>query len=307
MLLKARRRTLDLGERTAVMGVLNVTPDSFSDGGRYVELGEAVERALQMFEEEADIVDIGGESTGPGSGSVSEVEELKRVLPVIQGILKKKPDAFLSIDTYKSSVAERSLAAGVSMVNDVTAGRTDPGIFDVVAEHGCPYILMYSKDETPRTTREEREYDDVVATIRNFFKERLAAAKLHGVARSRVILDPGMGAFISGIPGYSFEVLARLQEFQSSKLPILVSPGRKSFLAGSAKLPPSERLEGTLAASAVAALNGASIIRTHDVEATRRCLDVVEEMRRTSGKPHSQRLNLSACLPDRQARRPPEV
>jgi dihydropteroate synthase len=283
MLIRTKRYTLDLSKRTVVMGVLNVTPDSFSDGGRYDEVDKAVYRALQMFREGAEIVDVGGESTGPGSGSVSEVEELRRVLPMIQEILKRKPDACLSIDTYKSSVAERCLAAGVSMVNDVMAGRTDPGIFDVVAEYGCPYILMYSKDATPRTTREEKQYEDVIATIFGFFKKRLAAAKRAGIKASQLILDPGMGAFVSGIPRYSFEILARLKEFQSFHLPLLVSPGRKSFLAGDGNLPPEERLEGTLAASAVAVLHGANIIRTHDVKETKHCLDVVEGIQKVQG------------------------
>jgi len=279
ILMFADGRSIDLEEHVAVMGVLNVTPDSFSDGGQFEDPKKAVERALQMFAEGADIVDVGGESTGPGPGSVSEEEELRRVLPVIQGILSRKPDALLSVDTYKSGVARRSIECGVSMVNDVTAGRTDPEIFRVVAKAACPYVLMYAKDPTPRTTRDPKEYDDVIATMRSFFEERLATAQLAGVERNQVILDPGMGAFISGKPEYSFEVLARLSELHSFNLPHLVSPGRKSFLAGSRNLPPAERLEGTLAATAIAVLHGARLIRTHDVGATKKVVEIAEVIR----------------------------
>lgn len=281
--------------RPLIMGVLNVTPDSFSDGGKYFESQKAVERAWQMIEEGADIIDIGGESSGPGSEAVSLEEELHRVLPVLQKLQSelrrnkiksennldaKSDENFsanpkISIDTYKAEVAETAIAEGADIINDVTALRGDPKMAQVLAKTSVPFIIMYSKDSTARTTREAVEYDDVIATIHNFFEGRLAYIAAAGIRRERCILDPGMGAFVSANPKYSLEILKYLEKFRDFGLPLLIGASRKSFIGQTLGLGLHERLEGSLACAAVAVMNGASIIRTHDVLQTRRVVDMV--------------------------------
>lgn len=271
--LVSRDKNLSL-EKPLVMGILNVTPDSFSDGGKFRTREEAVEYALEMVEQGADILDVGGESTGPGSKDVGPDEELSRVLPVLE-LLCAKTDAWISVDTYKSSVAKAALEAGADMINDVTALRGDAGMAGVLAGYDVPVVLMYSKDPTPRTTREEVHYDDVVRTVKDFFTERIGVAAAGGIARERLILDPGMGAFVSADPRYSLQLLHRLGEFLSFDLPVLVGPSRKSFIGQVLDVPLNRRLEGTLAACAAAVMNGASILRVHDVQETRRLADMV--------------------------------
>ncbi len=256
------------------MGILNVTPDSFSDGGSYLTPAKAMKRVKEMMEEGADIVDIGGESTGPGSVFVSLEEELKRVVSIVKRIKNKElgirnGKIRISVDTYKAEVARQALEAGASIVNDVTALRGDPEMAEVVAKAKCPVILMYAKDKTPRTTRKKTGYRDVIRTIGDFFEERISFALGAGIQRNKIILDPGMGAFVSAIPRYSFEIIARLNELKKQfGLPIMVGPSRKSFLGGKV----SERLEAGLSASCLAYQNGASIIRTHDVAECRKAL-----------------------------------
>lgn len=216
---------------TRFMGVLNLTPNSFSDGGRFKEFGgkdDAVEAAREMLEDGATILDIGGESTGPGSVDVSVDEELGRVLPVLARLREAFPEAILSIDTWKSEVASVALEAGANWVNDVTAGRGDPRIFEVVARRGVPMVLMYSKQNSPRTDRAVVEYEDVMKTVKEFLRERIAAARAAGVRE--VIVDPGMGAFVSGEPAYSFELIERIEELRELGCPILVGTSRKGFL-----------------------------------------------------------------------------
>ncbi len=213
------------------MAVLNVTPDSFSDGGQFKEFGgevDVVERAREFFEDGATVLDIGGESTRPGSKEVSLEEELSRVIPAIEKIHAAFPEALISIDTWKSEVAEAALKAGARMVNDVTAGRGDSRIFEVVARHGVPMVLMYSKQNSPRTDREEVQYEDVMKTIKDFLQERITVARAVGV--NEIVVDPGMGAFVSGNPKYSFEILERIEELRKLGCPILVGTSRKGFL-----------------------------------------------------------------------------
>ncbi len=247
--------------RLQIMGILNVTPDSFSDGGEFNTLKKALKRARELEKQGADIIDVGGESTGPGSKEVSLEEELKRVIPVIKK-LRKFTKIPISIDTYKSEVAEQALQAGANMVNDITALRGDPKMAKIIAKHKCPVILMYSKDKTPRTTTKKLKYKDVIKTIKDFLKKRIIYAKKHGIKLSQIIIDPGMGQFISAIPKYSYEIIARLHELKSLKRPILIGASRKSFLGESMK----SRIERGSTISAIAYLNGASIIRTHDVK-----------------------------------------
>jgi dihydropteroate synthase len=259
-----------------IVGVLNVTPDSFHDGGRFVDVNAAVAQATEMIADGADIIEIGGESTGPKSVSVPVDEEMRRVLPVITSIREAFPDASLSIDTYKSDVAAAAIREGVMMINDVTAGRGDVDMFRVVAASSAQYVMMYSKDPTPRTTIEMRQYEDVVGTVKTFLSERKAAAIASGISADRIILDPGLGHFVSSDPQYSFEIIRHLREFTDLG-PLFVSPSRKSFLAGPQNLPTSERLPATIAASALAVEHGARYIRTHDVkEVTNACLIAIQ-------------------------------
>ncbi|MBU1992759.1 dihydropteroate synthase, partial [Patescibacteria group bacterium] len=256
-------------EKPKIMGVLNVTPDSFSDGGKFLNPDnpdKAVAHAMKMIKEGADIIDIGGESTGPGSKNVSIKEELERVIPVIKAIRKKDGEIAISIDTYKAKVAEEALKAGANMINDVTAMRSDSKMVDLVKKTGVPVCLMYSKDSTARTTKKNVKYDDVIQHIGRFLQKRIFLAENKGVKPEQIIIDPGMGVFVSGDPKYSFEILARLGEFKSLGYPILIGPSRKSFLGGKMR----DRREGTLAASLVAMMNGASIIRVHDVKGVKK-------------------------------------
>jgi len=218
-------------ELSRFVGVLNLTPNSFSDGGRFKEFGgeeDVVEAAREMLEDGAEILDLGGESTGPGSVAVTVEEELARVLPILKRLKAAFPWAVLSIDTWKSKVAEAALAAGASWVNDVTAGRGDPRIFEVAARRGAPMVLMYSKQNSPRTDREAVQYDDVMKTVKDFLAERVAVARAAGVRE--IIVDPGMGAFVSGDAAYSFEIIERIEELRELGCPILVGTSRKGFL-----------------------------------------------------------------------------
>ncbi len=239
---------------TQFIGVLNVTPDSFSDGGRF-DHENIVEVARQMVKDGAAILDIGGESTGPGSPEVSLEEELKRAIPAVEAVRAALPNILISIDTWKSEVAEAALKAGANIINDVTAGRSDPRMAVIAAQYQVPYILMYSKDATPRTTRDPIEYDDVVATIHEFLQNRVEWAKSQGV--KEIWVDPGMGVFVSGIGEYSYEILDRIEEFQDLKCPIVVGASRKGFLG-------EDRDHKTYAISAM--LKGkVDYVRVHDV------------------------------------------
>jgi len=257
-----------------VMGILNVTPDSFSDGGKYLEPKKALERALEMVEEGADIIDIGGESSGPDSKNVSLKDELARVIPVLR-MLRAHTKALLSVDTYKAEVARSAIEAGADMINDVTAFRGDGALADVVAAAGVPVVIMYSKDSSARTTRRAVQYKNVVNEVQKFLRERILFGMKRGIKKSQFILDPGMGAFISTEPKYSLQILKKLQSFEKLGMPILVGASRKGFIGQVLDTGVDERLEGGLAAHALAVLHGAAIIRTHDVKATRRVVDMV--------------------------------
>lgn len=264
-------------QRVQVMGVLNVTPDSFSDGGKYFSVDKAVEAGLRMVKEGADILDIGGESTRPGSEDVSFEEELERVLPVIV-TLKKVTAVPISVDTYKARVAEEVLKLGVEMINDVTAMRGDHEMISVLAKFSNKVLIMFSKDSTPRTTDRVCHYDDVIATLLGFLGERIDVGVARGIERERFLVDPGMGAFVSSDPKYSLEILRRLEEFKALGLPIVIGASRKGFIGKVLDVPVDERLEGSLACAAWAVAHGAQIIRTHDVQATRRMVDMTQAL-----------------------------
>ena len=258
-------------ERPLIMGILNITPDSFSDGGKFDIPEKAWQGIQEMILAGVDIIDIGGESTGPGSPDISAEEELRRIQPIIDRISQEDltERVTFSIDTYKASVAEYALENGFGMVNDVTALRGDPDMMGVLLKYQPYVVLMYSKDDHPRTTKEAVEYDDVVATIKSFLMERVATLIAEGFPEEKIILDPGMGAFISSIPDYSFEVINRLKELRLLDFPILVGISRKSCLGGQLEERDCPSVEWSLKAIQ----NGADIIRIHDVPAMRKALD----------------------------------
>lgn len=239
---------------TQLMGILNLTPDSFFAGSRSVA-EDVVAKARQMIEAGASWIDLGGEASGPGSVDVSLEEELQRVIPAVQVLRKAFPEFLISVDTWKSEVAEAALLAGASAINDITAGRGDERIASVAARHEVPLILMYSKDSSARTTREAVQYEDVVATVKAFLQERIAWARAQGV--QHIWVDPGMGAFVSAEPKYSWELIERIEEFYDLGCPILVGASRKGFLG-------EDRLGGTLRTTEL--LKGkVDILRVHDV------------------------------------------
>jgi dihydropteroate synthase len=246
-----------------IMGVVNVTPDSFSDGGRYLDPGAAVEHGRRLAAEGADILDVGGESTRPGAAEVPAAEELRRVLPVVEGLAGAGPT--VSIDTSKAAVAEAALDAGAGYVNDVTAFRGDPRLAGLVASRGVPCCLMHMLG-TPRTMQDDPRYDDVVSEVKAFLDERLAFAVAEGVAEERVMLDPGIG--FGKTIDHNLALLARLDEIAALGRPVVVGVSRKSFLGAITGREADERAVATAAANVLALERGASVFRVHDVAET---------------------------------------
>ncbi len=247
--------------KTKIMGILNVTPDSFSDGGKYSERTSAVERALQMLDEGADIIDVGGESTRPSSKKVGLEEELNRVVPVIQDILKTKPDAVISLDTTKALVAEEGIKNGAKIVNDISAFSFEPAILDVVEKYGVPYIIMHMKG-IPENMQNSPYYEEVVSEVYDFLVAKMKAIKKYNL--KNVIIDPGIG-FGKRVKD-NYEILQRLEEFKGIGCPILIGLSNKSFLGKSLNLDVDKRTDATLAAEMAAIQNGAKFIRTHNVK-----------------------------------------
>jgi dihydropteroate synthase len=260
--LRLGERDYDLDERTLVMGVVNVTPDSFSDGGLFSSAEAAVEHAIRLVEEGADILDIGGESTRPGSDFISLDEELSRVMPVVEG-LADSSGAPISIDTTKAEVARRALDAGCAMVNDISAMRLDEEMLPLVVERGVPFCLMHMQG-MPKDMQTEPHYDDVVGEISRFLRERAEAAEEAGAEPAKIIVDPGIG--FGKTLQHNLEVLRRLDELNSLGYPLLLGPSRKSFIGGILDLDVDERIEGTAASVALGIAHGADIIRVHDVK-----------------------------------------
>ncbi len=279
------RRSLALGRRTLIMGVVNVTPDSFSDGGRYFEPERAVSHALRLLQDGADIIDVGGESTRPGAAvaaggegagaggktPVPAEEELRRVLPIIQQIKRERPDAIVSIDTYKAAVAASAVEVGAEIVNDVSALRWDPEMAGTVARLGCGLVLMHMRGR-PQEWRMLRPVDDIVGLVARELEAWTEKALQSGIARERIVLDPGFGF------GKNFEenypLLGRLEELHRIGYPLLAGTSKKSFVGRAIQrdghdAPPDERIFGTLATEVLAIVNGAHVIRTHEVRACR--------------------------------------
>jgi dihydropteroate synthase len=271
LILRCGRFELSL-ERPLVMGVVNVTPDSFSDGGKFLDAQAAVAHARKLSEEGADIVDVGGESTRPGALAVSEEEELKRVLPVVEAL----PDLPVSVDTRRPSVMKAVLAAGASMINDIGALRA-PGAIEAVAESGCGICLMHMQGE-PQTMQREPRYGDVVNEVKDFLAQRIAACETAGIARSRIVADPGFG--FGKTVAHNLALLKRLPEFAGLGVPILAGWSRKSSLGRITGRESGERLAGSLAAALLALLGGARILRVHDVNQTRDAVLMFEAWRK---------------------------
>lgn len=274
------RHRLEFGRRTCIMGVVNVTPDSFSDGGRFLDPRRAVDQGLRLAAEGADIIDIGGESTRPFSDSVSADEEIRRVVPVIAE-LAQKIRAPISIDTSKAAVARRALEAGAAMINDIAALRSDAGMAALAAESGVPVILMHMRGE-PRTMQVAPSYGDLVGEIAAFLRQAADAAERQGIPRERLIVDPGIG--FGKTAEHNLQLIRRLADFARLGLPILVGPSRKSFIrrlvkpAGAPDIPPDLPIveTGTQAAVAASIFNGAHIVRVHDVANTAATVSVAD-------------------------------
>ena len=265
----------DCGERTLVMGVLNVTPDSFSDGGRFFDPEAAVARALAMVEDGADIVDVGGESTRPGSDPVPAEQERDRVVPIIKR-LAAELDVPVSVDTRKAEVARAGLDAGATIVNDVTAGR-DPEMFEVVRASGAGYVQMHMKGE-PKTMQEAPRYDDVVREVHDFLAERVEAAVAAGIDREALCVDPGLG--FAKTEAHSLRMMRDTDALLDLGRPVLVGPSRKSFIGHVLGTPVAERMEGTAGAVAYMVARGAHVVRVHDVREMVRVVRMVDAIRR---------------------------
>jgi dihydropteroate synthase len=278
--LRLRSRTLILGERTLVMGVLNITPDSFSDGGAYLDTGAAVARALQIEHDGADILDVGGESTRPGATPISPEDELRRILPVIQ-ILSGKLRIPMSVDTRRADVAEAALDAGAEILNDVSALHMDPRLAEVARRARAPLILMHMRG-TPRTMQRGPFARDVIRDVTAGLREAVARAKRAGLSKAKLLLDPGIG--FGKTHEQNFEILARLPELARLDRPIVIGTSRKAFLgkalAGSEgpSVPPGERLLGTAATVTASIFGGAHIVRVHDVAEMVRVMRVADQI-----------------------------
>ena len=265
---------LPIGIKPLIMGVVNVTPDSFSDGGQFYDTDEAIRHGYRLAAEGADIIDIGGESTRPGAGAVSIDEELERVLPVIDR-LAGKIDIPISIDTRKSEVAEKACRAGAMIINDISGLNHDPKIADVAREHDSFLILMHMRG-TPATMQQNLHYDDLIGEISLFLKAAAEKAIGRGVNKEKIIIDPGIG--FGKTVEHNFSIIKNVAGFARLGYPVMIGASRKSFIGKTLDLPVEQRLEGSLAAAIMAVLNGASIVRAHDVAATSNALKIVEKI-----------------------------
>jgi dihydropteroate synthase len=266
-------RSLSLDRKVNVMGILNVTPDSFSDGGEWLDTSVAIKHALRMAEDGADIIDVGGESTRPGAVAVSEADEIARVRGVIEA-LSASLDIPISIDTSKAGVAERAIEAGASIVNDVTALRSDPEMLNLIAGTDVGLVLMHMGGE-PRTMQENPTYGDVVEDVIGFLLERVGVAESSGIQRDRIVVDPGIG--FGKTLEHNLQLLRSLEKIRAEVgCPILLGPSRKSFIGAVLDLEVDERLEGTAAVVALAVASGVGVVRVHDVKEMTRVVRMAE-------------------------------
>ncbi len=277
MKLTGKNFNFDFSLRTYIMGILNVTPDSFSDGGIYFDKDNAIEHALRMQEEGADIIDIGGESTRPGSETISVKEEIRRVVPVIEA-LAKRIKVPISVDTYKSAVAEAAISAGASIVNDISGLRFDKKMPKVAAKNKAPVVIMHIKG-TPKNMQKNPTYKALIPEVMDYLQEGITIAQEAGIPDDKIIIDPGIGFGKTVV--HNLEIIKRLNEFTGFEKPILLGPSRKSFIGKTlGDLPVAERLEGTAAAVAIGIFNGANIIRSHDIKAMVRVAKIADAIKR---------------------------
>jgi dihydropteroate synthase len=266
-----------LGDRTLVMGIVNVTPDSFSDGGRFPGTDAAVSAGIAMVDEGADILDVGGESTRPGADDVPADEEIRRVIPVIRGLSERRPEVAVSVDTRRAAVAARAIEAGASIVNDVSAAA-DPDMLPLVQSNGAGLVLMHMRGE-PKTMQRDPRYDDVVTDVRDFLASRLGTAVAAGVPRDRLCVDPGIG-FGKNLE-HNLALLRAIADFQDLRVPVLVGASRKRFIGELTGVEaPSDRVEGTAGAVAWCAAHGVDVVRVHDVRAMVSVVRVVDAIAR---------------------------
>jgi dihydropteroate synthase len=278
LFLRFRKKSYDLSQRTLIMGALNVTPDSFSDGGHFFDREKAIEEGLRLAQGGADILDIGGESTRPGAKPLDAKEEIRRVIPLIQ-TLDQKIGIPISVDTRKARVAEKALETGAEMINDISALRFDERMAEVVARWKVPVVLMHMRGN-PETMQLDTHYDDFLGEILSFFRERVAFAESRGIPADQIVLDPGIGFGKSLEEQHNLILLKYLQNFKVLEKPLLIGTSRKAFIGKILGLPPQEREEGTMATVAVAILNGANIVRVHEVERMRRVVQVTDAVLR---------------------------
>ncbi|HET8890461.1 MAG TPA: dihydropteroate synthase [Candidatus Angelobacter sp.] len=283
---RLRTRALELGDRTLVMGILNVTPDSFSDGGKFLARDRAVAHALKMLDDGADLLDIGGESTRPGTpvveSGIPAAEELRRIMPVIEDVLRERPGAILSVDTYKAEVARAAVNAGCEIVNDVSALRWDGQMAGTVVELACGVILMHTRGR-PQEWRDLPPSADIVGEVKADLRGYAQSALTHGIAKDQIMLDVGIGF------GKKFEqnypLLAGLDQLQDLGFPLLVGTSRKSFIGRTLAVdgkdaPPDQRLHGSIAAATASILKGAHVVRVHDVKAAVEAVKIADEVLR---------------------------
>ena len=267
---------LSIEKQSLIMGILNVTPDSFSDGGKYLEKNNAINHALAMIDNGADIIDVGGESTRPFSDPVSLDEEISRVIPVIEGI-RKESDVCISIDTTKSEVATAALNSGASLINDVSAMEVDPLMIDVALKFDCPIIIMHMKG-TPKNMQDNPQYESLISDIKDYLQERVDFIVSKEINSKKIVIDPGIG-FGKTVEN-NFEILSKLNKFNKLELPLLIGPSRKSFIGLTLNLSPEDRVDGTAATVAIGVNNGARIVRVHDVEKMKRVVTITERIRK---------------------------
>ena len=278
-------RKLALGHSTLIMGILNVTPDSFSDGGLFMNSEKAVLRAEQMIKEGADIIDVGGESTRPGSESVSVKEEIKRVAPVIKEVRRKFPNSIISIDSYKTEVVKAAILEGANMVNSIGGFSFDPSLALLLRKNDLPVVIYHIKGKPKDMQKKDPVYNDTIGDIKEFFENQIAFGISKGLKKEQFLIDPGIG--FGKTVEQNLEIIKRLSEFKSLRLPIVIGVSRKSHLGkilhSELKFPtlplPAERLEASLAETAVAVLNGVKMVRTHDILQTKKFLTVLDKFK----------------------------
>ncbi|EKO3381903.1 dihydropteroate synthase [Vibrio fluvialis] len=277
MKIQTATKTLEL-DRPHVMGILNTTPDSFSDGGSYTTLDKALERAQKMIAAGVSIIDIGGESTRPGAPEVSLEEELERVIPIVKAIRERNQDVWISVDTSKAEVMRQSVAAGADLINDIRS-LTEPGALEVAATTKVPVCIMHMKGQ-PKTMQQNPQYGDLMAEVEAFLLERMAACEAAGIARENIILDPGFG-FGKSIE-HNYHLLANLEQFHRFGLPVLAGMSRKSMIFKLLDKKPADCMVASVTCASIAAMKGAQIIRVHDVEETLEAMTIIETMNKNS-------------------------